>query len=228
MMSDQSKAAISGNLVRELDYAPAYDFHLSLREASRIVRLPSSLKYPLRDEVHAGRLAAFHPLPELTRVRFSDLAEWYEAGKTQFPVLPKDWISIRYPMLLPRTEQWWHEGQKFFAHLCVIRAIKTRLIERGSCVHCGKARAHAHHFDYKYPLLVTWLCQSHHSALHSRTYAAEQRAIKEAGRPTPTIVFLRYTAHRPARTRRAPGRSDRQTNYRPDRDLHRGGHAYHA
>jgi hypothetical protein len=177
-------------LVRALQYKPLYDYHMSLGEASRAVGLTiSSRKYPLRDEAHSGRLVVFHPLPELMRVRFSALAEWYEAGSTEFPVRPRNWHTAHDYLLLPRTKEGWQERQKAFAHLCVTHAVATRLIERACCIKCGKPRAHAHHPDYHKPLLIVWLCPAHHSALHRCTYAAEQRAIKEAGRPAPTIVF---------------------------------------
>jgi hypothetical protein len=189
MMSVWNNPAAFRRLVRALQYKPPYDYHMSLGEASRAVGLPiSSRKYPLRDEVQAGRLVVFHPLPELMRVRFSALAEWYEIGRTEFPVRPRNWSTTHDHLLLPRTESYWQERQKAFAHLCVTHAIATRLIERGCCIHCGKPRAQAHHPDYRRPLLIVWLCQAHHSAIHRRTYAPEQRANK-AGRPAPTIVF---------------------------------------
>ena len=54
--------------------------------------------------------------------------------------------------------------EKMLAHKLVNRILKNNKISRGKCF-CG-IRGQAHHFDYKYPFNVVWLCSVHHSQVH--------------------------------------------------------------
>ena len=47
-------------------------------------------------------------------------------------------------------------------------AISQGLISRKPCVICGKQKSEGHHFDYKKPLAVIWLCSVHHKMLHHK------------------------------------------------------------
>ena len=47
---------------------------------------------------------------------------------------------------------------------------KGRIVSR-PCLIC-KTKAHAHHYDYKLPLDVLWLCPKHHKAWH-RVFSVE-------------------------------------------------------
>lgn len=46
-------------------------------------------------------------------------------------------------------------------------AVRSGKIERQCCLKCGKADAHAHHYDYEKPLDIIWLCPFHHREIHS-------------------------------------------------------------
>lgn len=46
-------------------------------------------------------------------------------------------------------------------------AVRSGRIHRGPCEVCGSQTTQAHHDDYDQPLVVRWLCQTHHAKLHS-------------------------------------------------------------
>ena len=49
----------------------------------------------------------------------------------------------------------------------VKKAVRSGLLVRGGCTVCGSIeRIEGHHKDYSRPLDVTWLCKTHHIALH--------------------------------------------------------------
>ena len=54
------------------------------------------------------------------------------------------------------------------AHNAVNLAIKQGRLSPQPCERCGNERADAHHPDYSKPLLVIWLCRSHHREVHGR------------------------------------------------------------
>jgi hypothetical protein len=51
------------------------------------------------------------------------------------------------------------------AQVFVGNAIRGGRLQRWPCEICGN-KAHAHHPHYGAPLLVTWLCPTHHKAAH--------------------------------------------------------------
>jgi hypothetical protein len=51
------------------------------------------------------------------------------------------------------------------ARIAVGNAVRDGRLQRWPCEICGN-KAHAHHPHYGAPLLVTWLCPSHHKAAH--------------------------------------------------------------
>lgn len=50
----------------------------------------------------------------------------------------------------------------------VARAIKSGSLVRQPCEVCGYPKAEAHHPDYSKPLVVSWLCRTHHVEVHSK------------------------------------------------------------
>ena len=63
------------------------------------------------------------------------------------------------------------------------RAINRGDLVRGPCIVCGGTyRVAAHHHDYRFPLDVTWLCNSCHSKLRGSTLEA-QFGIDTADKP---------------------------------------------
>jgi hypothetical protein len=56
--------------------------------------------------------------------------------------------------------------ERWRAHHAVMHAVRAGELVREPCVVCGAARVHAHHFDYRAPLWVLWLCPQHHKAWH--------------------------------------------------------------
>lgn len=45
-------------------------------------------------------------------------------------------------------------------------AIRDGLLFREPCLICGNSEAQGHHFDYRFPLNVVWLCDEHHKHAH--------------------------------------------------------------
>lgn len=62
--------------------------------------------------------------------------------------------------------------EKVAARSAVSKAIKTGALLRQPCEICGKSPADAHHPDYAKPLMVTWLCRTHHREEHERMKSA--------------------------------------------------------
>lgn len=53
------------------------------------------------------------------------------------------------------------------AHTAVFRAIRSGLLQPEPCEVCGADLAQAHHDDYSAPLIVRWLCITHHRQHHA-------------------------------------------------------------
>lgn len=54
------------------------------------------------------------------------------------------------------------------SHNLVNNAIRAGRLNRRPCEICGSVELiHAHHEDYNEPLVIRWLCASHHKQLHS-------------------------------------------------------------
>lgn len=58
--------------------------------------------------------------------------------------------------------------QKVSAQRAARKAIKGGILERQPCEVCGVAQTQVHHPDYSKPLLVRWLCRTHHMQEHRR------------------------------------------------------------
>ena len=68
-----------------------------------------------------------------------------------------------------RQEQWKKRNpKKWWAHRATRSAIKSGLLVKRPCEHCGEPESEAHHPDYDRPLHVVWLCRAHHRAVHYR------------------------------------------------------------
>ena len=63
-----------------------------------------------------------------------------------------------------QTDPVHREKQKARARLG--HAIRRGHMQRQPCEDCGAERAQAHHDDYGQPLVVRWLCRTHHEARH--------------------------------------------------------------
>lgn len=56
-------------------------------------------------------------------------------------------------------------------------AITSGRVTRKPCCICGAEKSQAHHEDYTLPHLITWVCQSHHSARHAEIRRGISTAI---------------------------------------------------
>jgi len=66
--------------------------------------------------------------------------------------------------------------EKDRARFLVLQAIKKGKIVKQPCEVCGtKIMIHAHHKDYRYPLMVKWLCPKHHALQHVVIKGTEQK-----------------------------------------------------
>jgi hypothetical protein len=175
-------------LLRALKYEPTRDFHTSIRGASWIAGVPSRAKNrSLTEEICQNKLSIFHPLPGLPRVIFSDLVKWYETEGEKVNARPRkreNWDRPSVEFLLPKTDFGWHQYEMAFARCCVHHAVKIGLMNRERCcAQCGKTGTEAHHPDYNKPLLIIWLCPSHHRAYHRATKKqVDMASIKQPSR----------------------------------------------
>ena len=65
------------------------------------------------------------------------------------------------------NESKWEEDNKYkrLAHYKLRKAIKNGIIKKETCKKCGN-KAQGHHFNYRKPLCVIWLCPIHHKEEH--------------------------------------------------------------
>jgi hypothetical protein len=57
---------------------------------------------------------------------------------------------------------------RFKARTIVRNLISSGKLKRKPCEVCQKPSADAHHTDYSKPLLITWLCSTHHGKKHRK------------------------------------------------------------
>ena len=57
--------------------------------------------------------------------------------------------------------------EKYYCRAELNNAVRDGKITRQPCVICGEKKTHGHHEDYTKPLDVIWLCQTHHTWIHS-------------------------------------------------------------
>ena len=51
------------------------------------------------------------------------------------------------------------------ARMKVSNALQTGKLVKTPCIFCGKVKVEGHHKDYSKPLMVVWLCRTHHADL---------------------------------------------------------------
>ena len=56
---------------------------------------------------------------------------------------------------------------RYAARWAVRRAVASGALVRNPCEVCGNPKAQGHHDDYSKPLVVRWLCASHHREHHA-------------------------------------------------------------
>lgn len=60
----------------------------------------------------------------------------------------------------------------------VAGAIRKGTLERKPCAVCGTTKkVQAHHPDYRQPLEVIWLCQTHHLKVHAPVYTTDDMIL---------------------------------------------------
>ena len=59
-----------------------------------------------------------------------------------------------------------NESIKKSAHGALATAVCKGVISKEPCIICGDFNSHGHHFDYRLPLNVIWLCDEHHKHAH--------------------------------------------------------------
>jgi hypothetical protein len=56
--------------------------------------------------------------------------------------------------------------EKIKAQYTLTNAVRDKRIKKQPCAICGNEKVEAHHYDYKKPLDVIWLCVKHHREYH--------------------------------------------------------------
>lgn len=93
----------------------------------------------------------------------------YAPGKLGWRPKPRVGCNWQSP---PATKQ-----EKMRAHNMAVRAARSgRIVKPSQCEDCGweEGRLHAHHEDYRQPLLVVWVC----STCHRRRHATHPERVK--------------------------------------------------
>lgn len=90
----------------------------------------------------------------------------------------KTW-SRRDPDAPETAQTRWNNSNrhKLAAHAAVRQALRTGDLKRGRCEVCGSFRVEAHHEDYAAPLVVVWLCRSHHQQWHAALRKIENGTV---------------------------------------------------
>lgn len=108
------------------------------------------------------------------------------------PQYAKEWRQNNREYMRESNRKWQAKDEsqiKKLAHRITKKAIRSKVLVPKDCESCkapalhasGRRRVHAHHDDYRQPLLVRWLCPSCHQAFHGK----EKR--KAIGFPEPHV-----------------------------------------
>ena len=101
---------------------------------------------------------------EANKERVQELAAKYKADGRY-----KGRYKGRYrssPSAATKSQKSWRSRNpiKTTAHRAVFVAMRNKTLKREPCLICGGEDVQAHHYDYRYPLAVIWLCKLHHIA----------------------------------------------------------------
>lgn len=55
------------------------------------------------------------------------------------------------------------------------RAVKQGRLKKRPCLICGSEQSEAHHFDYRLPENVIWLCDRHHKDVHKIAHEIDRQ-----------------------------------------------------
>lgn len=95
---------------------------------------------------------------------------WYDRIRGQDPhrvAAVKEYQRTHKKLSALRQKQWQARNtEKRRAHNLVSKALRRNLIEKKPCEVCGSSDVQAHHDDYAMPLVVRWLCVTHHNEHH--------------------------------------------------------------
>lgn len=72
------------------------------------------------------------------------------------------------------------DRNKLNASASLRQAVNLGKIKRMPCEVCGKENADGHHESYENPLVVKWLCRTHHVAEHSPISPETVKEIRAA------------------------------------------------
>ena len=99
------------------------------------------------------------------------LHSWCRKCKREIDILGKKEYrkkhpELRFGKLNPTKEDY----EKWKVNYKIYLMIKAGKLKKQPCEVCGNVNAQAHHDDYSKPLEIRWLCQIHHSQLHSQLH----------------------------------------------------------
>lgn len=61
------------------------------------------------------------------------------------------------------------EKKKSNARAYLKEYVRRGIVKKHPCEVCGNEKSEGHHLNYKYPLVVKWLCKKHHIELHKNS-----------------------------------------------------------
>ena len=99
-----------------------------------------------------------------------------DAGRTQEKyVKNRNTVLTRYKKYYKANRQRYIERnrevektQKHKARYLLRMAVASGEITKKGCVICGRSPSEGHHFDYKKPFDIIWLCRLHHGQIHRK------------------------------------------------------------
>lgn len=74
--------------------------------------------------------------------------------------------EFRKKILSSRRKQRVDNPEKNLARVKLYQSLKRKNVVKKPCIVCQDKNSQAHHYDYKKPTSVIWLCPKHHRLLH--------------------------------------------------------------
>lgn len=92
----------------------------------------------------------------------------YWRNKTYYKEYYSAWRKTHPDYKAERMKARPEERFKVSARQKLNYAVKKGVVKKKPCKKCGDINSHGHHPDYNKPLVVVWLCRTHHGEIHRK------------------------------------------------------------
>lgn len=123
-----------------------------------------------RKEYHANYLKKWNKdnIEKRREYGRKSMQKWRDENRELAAIKMREWRTKNKKRHLEFVSNYKKNNpEKATAHRLVLMAVKIGTLVREPCSVCGNLKSQAHHEDYSKPLEVKWLCQKHHSEIHS-------------------------------------------------------------